>query len=433
MSYFVYPSGINGTSVAKFMKIYYNQRECYCLDDQNNVDSLNENLSKIGSQDIVLVASTRHYEEITNKLEKNNLNYINGIKWCGAFINGEIDKIKQKNKKYIGIVISNHFIENHFVDIDIDLVKIGYEIIYFVFTEELYKKYSQKGICFFAPHSILEEIINVDLMILANGESTNSKVLSVDLTHGYQGMSIIPFMNVDNYFLHRALSRLDYKVVGCKRIQEIDQQYFNDLNVDTKLLPFGYLKLDSDYLKYKDYIEKYPVVSNEYVIIAFTFCDEVEIYQTLIGAIKRAGKKVIISPHPVFAIDILKKIKQNIQKRFYLKDDFNGKMEMFALSCCLITDCSSMGYTYPLTTEKPVIIFSKDKDKYFYAEDHRKNYFDKRIHYFCSNSEELISTINAIETNVQIYKKAINDYRKNECFNFSNSKKELLRWIKNIC
>ncbi|MDY4427245.1 MAG: CDP-glycerol glycerophosphotransferase family protein [Helicobacter sp.] len=433
VKYFIYPQGANGVSIAEFIDIYYRGIKYFFIDDKDSSKSLDKSLAKIGKQDIVLNASSRYYDKLANKLEENNLNYINGIKWCGDCINNKITEIKREtNKQFIGIVISNQFIENHFVGIDRDLKNLGYEIIYFVFTRELYDKYIKKGLCFFAPHSILEEIVGMDLMILANGEPTSDKVVSVDLTHGYQGMSIIPFMQIDNFFMYKALSKLNYKIAGSKRICDIDRQYFDSLGVDTKILPCGYLKLDKDSLEYEEYMKQYPpsyVIDEEYVIIAFTFCNDLNIYKLLIKAISKAQKKIVILPHPVFAEEILKKLEHVIKDNgIFLKKDFNSKMEIFALSCCLITDCSSMGYTYPLTTKKPTIIFSKDRDRYFES-NHSRGYFDTRIHYFCSDSEEVEIVLKEIAKNKQNYENRIVDYRKNECFHFGNSKKQLLAWI----
>lgn len=149
VKYFIYPQGVNGVSIAEFIDIYYRGIKYFFIDDKDSTKTFDKCLAKIGKQDIVLNASSRYYDNLANKLEENNLNYINGIKWCGDYINNKIAEIKREsNKQFIGIVISNQFIENHFVDIDRDLKNLGYEIIYCVFTRELYDKYIKKGLCF---------------------------------------------------------------------------------------------------------------------------------------------------------------------------------------------------------------------------------------------------------------------------------------------
>lgn len=434
MKYFIYPKAINGLSIADFLDIYFHGNQYYFIDDGDEAIALNSISKYIYPDDIVLVASTKNYENIVRKLQERNLCYMDGVSWCGKIINQLINKQKEFGKKYVGIVISSHYIENNFANIDENLQQMGCGVIYFVFDKQLYEKYSSKGFCVLAPHSILEKIDSVDLMVLANGEATHSNVISVNLTHGFQGRSHAYFYREDGE-VSRMLSVLDYEVSGSKNIKAFNERYYKKYGAKTEALPLGYLKLDNDYKKYKKYLDTHfrdGLNCGEFVVLSFTFMNKehnIEKYRMLAKMLKDKKRKVVISPHPTHYENVMQKLTDLFDNQYiFFGNKFENRWEMFARSSCLVTDCSSVGYTYPIITGKPVVIFARDSQEYF-KKAGNNGYFDERIHFFCSTEDELCQIIERIPNISKEYVKVIENYRKDECFNFGCSEKKITDWI----
>lgn len=432
MKYFIYPKAINGLSIADFLDIYFCDNQYCFIDDGDESITLDLIVKDICQDDVVLVASTKNYENIAKKLQERNLRYLDGISWCGEVINQLINEQKEPDRKYVGIVISSHYIESNFANIDENLLQMGYGVVYFVFDKNLYEKYSSKGLCMLAPHSILEKINSVDLMLLANGEATHSNVTSINLTHGFQGRSHAYFYKEDED-VARMLSVLDYEVSGSKNIKAFNEKYYKKYGAKTEALPLGYLKLDSDYKKYERYLEAcFDCGCGEFVILSFTFMNKehnADKYRSLARALKENNKKVVISPHPTHYEIVMQELADVFDNQFIFSgNDFENRWEMFAKSICLVTDCSSVGYTYPIITGKPVIIFARDSQDYF-KKAGNNGYFDERIHFFCSTEDDLCQMVERMPNISEEYTKAIESYRKNECFNFGCSEEKIVDWI----
>ncbi|CAM2803329.1 CDP-glycerol glycerophosphotransferase family protein [Helicobacter burdigaliensis] len=437
MRYFIYPKGVNGEGIGHILTLLEPKAEICFIDDNNKKDSLEVKVLEIDKNDLVLNASTKYYKEIQNKLSRYGISSLNGIEFCGKLLKETIEIYKKQNKYnfYIGIVISNKYIEGHFVKIDEELSKLNFGIIYFVFTKELYEKYAQKSFCVLAPHTILETIDNVDMMLLANGEPTHKNVVSVDFTHGFQGSSVYLFdQNVfDKDFFYHVCSCLDYRICGAKKIEKVNKECFEKFESKTKSLRLGYMKLSKDYQEYCKFLQNKKRIDEEFVLLSFTYLDNLEIYKQIIEASLSLKKKVVISPHPVYADKIIGNMQKDLKnnENVFLNTDFLSRFEMFARSFCLITDCSSMGYTYPLTTAKPTIVYTEDKEHYFSLKFGEEHYFDERLMFFCKGTKEIKSVFNQIELSIKQgdYQKKIEDYRNYECFNFYNAKEKTIEWI----
>ena len=133
MKYFIYPKAINGLSIADFLDIYFCDNQYCFIDDGDESITLDLIVKDICQDDVVLVASTKNYENIAKKLQERNLRYLDGISWCGEVINQLINEQKEPDRKYVGIVISSHYIESNFANIDENLLQMGYGVVYFVF------------------------------------------------------------------------------------------------------------------------------------------------------------------------------------------------------------------------------------------------------------------------------------------------------------
>lgn len=434
MRCFVYPRGINGNMIGEILELLRNDEICY-IDDNSVSENLEMQKRHIGCQDLVLIASSRYYQKIHNRLLNEGIASINGIEFCGKLLNSLINdfKVLDKCNFYIGIVISNGYTRQHFDEIDIRIKKCGFGIVYFVATRKLYNEYQRKGFCVLAGHAILEQINSVDMMLLANGEPTHKNIVSVDLTHNFQGTSSYLFGEFDRDFFFYASSSLNYRVCSAKKIERANREcheIFNPKIIDLRL---GYMKLSKDYKAYQQYITRYKK-REEFVLLCFSFGYDVLMYRKLIAKIIQEGRKVVVLLHPGCDVDIIHGIKGGLESygdNVLYENSFLSRFEMFASSLCLITDASSMGYTFPLTTAKPSIVFTYNKGKYFSTRFKNEHYFDDKLMYFCESIDQLKGVIDVAlkDLNSGEYLARVNYYRMNECFNFFDAKEKLLQWI----
>lgn len=403
------------------------------VDDATNVD-FNHLLQSITKNDLVLVASKNFYEKCAKKLQNVNIKYIDGITFAGKKINQIIND--NKTYKNIGVVIGSHADEIFFCEIYNDLSE--FQIVYFVSSLDDYRRFSLKkrseDLVILARHSILEEVTAIDLMLIVNEERTSREVLTINLTHSFQGACSYPFLGKNTIdFIREAYFTINCVVVGGKRIHQEYESFFESQNIrNCKILDIGYMKLSEDYKKYLSYVSKRENNIGDMVLFCFTYLFENKAdVINLISELLNASIKVCIMPHPIFneeVVEVCEK-KFGIYDNFFMDSNFDSRNEIFSKALCAITDYSSMGYTFPLITGKEVIIYARDKEEFL-----NKNYFDSRLHSLCSSPCEVLSTINKISHNErrEQYQKAILDYRKNECFNFYGARSKVVSEIKNF-
>ncbi|WP_297813596.1 hypothetical protein [uncultured Helicobacter sp.] len=436
MKYYIYGKGVNGEGIVSFLGLYFPNQSYAFIDDSKEESSLINLLAHIQQEDRILIASTLHYEKIEENLTQYHLeNYENGIIWCGEILNQKLKDYKESHcfKKYIGLVVCK-WTEKHFVDLESQLKALGYGVIYFTFYSEIYKKYAKKNFCLFAPHAVLERVVEVEMMLLTNLTPTNEKVISIDITHGFQGSLVYPFMKfslTDKAFLKYSYSTANYIVCGSKKIHRAYEEFFQSIQEKPTLLDTGYLKLDKDVQEFEKFCKKQQVAGiksqNDIVIFAFTFFDEIARMIVLMKECFRLNLRVFFKPHPVYAEKLMPKILEAFAGEKLFIEEMESK-ELFYHSLCVVTDCSSMGYTYPLTTAKPSLILGDNKQEI----DKSEKYYEEKLMVSCSKDEDFREFLQEIIATQESYPVKVKIYRQNECFNFANATKSLVEQIELI-
>lgn len=435
MQYYIYGKGVNGEGIASFLELYFPNESYAFIDDSQKETSLTNLYKQIKKEDRILVASTLHYEKIVKNLQQYGLlNYENGITWCGEIINNQLKEYKQQHsfKKYVGLVICQ-YTEQHFVDLESRLKDADYGVVYFAFHRGLYEKYAKGNFCLFAPHAVLEKIQEVDMMLLTNLAPTNQKVMSIDITHGFQGSLVYPFMQyspTDKAFLEYSYSTADYVVCGGKKIHRAYEEFFQSIEQKPMLLDTGYLKLDKDVQEYEKFCKKQQAAGikpqNNIVIFAFTLFDDIARIVALIKECFRLNLCAFFKPHPVFAEKLMPKIAEVFKGENRFVNEAESKEELFYHSLCLVTDCSSMGYTYPLTTFKPSVCLNLSNVR------GGGHYYDERLMYLCQSDSEFCQSLKKILQEQELYPSRVEWYRQNECFGFRNASQNLMQQIRYI-
>ena len=437
MQYYIYGKGTNGEGIASFLELYFPNQLYTFIDDSEEKSSLAILYKQIKKEDRILIASTLHYEKMAQNLEQYDLsNYENGITWCSKIINNQLKEYKRQHsfKKYVGLA---RYTEEFFLDMESRLKAVGYGVICFVDSREIYKKHNVNSFCFFTPHAILEQVEEVDMFLIADIAPTNQKVITIDITHGFQGSLVYPFMKfspTDKAFLKYAYSTADYVVCGSKKIHRAYEEFFQSIQEKPTLLDTGYLKLDKDVQKYEKFYKQQQAAGikpqNDIVIFAFTFFDESARIIALIKECFKLNLRVFFKPHPVYAEKLIPKIQEAFMGENRFMNEIKSKEKLFYHSLCLVTDCSSMGYTYPLTTAKPSVCLDMNIGNW---EDSKvESYYEDKLMHLCQNNSELCRILKTILQEQELYPSKVEWYRQNECFNFQNARQNLIQQIQSI-
>lgn len=438
MRYYIYPGGVNGKAVLSALEILDVENEYILIDDcfkEHNFTFLCDNIK---DSEVVLIASKFNYEEFSNKLKEQKIyNFVNGIEWVGDKINSYIRKQRNSDKKAIGVVFKQEMIIKNFYGIDKGLEKNGYELVYIVGTTELYNRYHNNHLCILAKDVVLEEVDSLDLIIVACGEPINPKVKSLNLTHGYQGVLHYPFMaysDSDKNFLRYAAERNTYVSCGGKKICRGYGEFFKHFNLENRAVGLGYLNLTQTYKDYNYFLEKNKNFNEDVIIIGFSFLTLEDHIKDLISGLLRMQKKIFIMAHPIFKKQVDEEIIPLFSNNtcFLHESDFESRNEIFARSIYLITDSSSVGYTYPLVTGKRCIVWIKNKEEYWHNKMGEEHYFDPRLHLLSSNVQEVLEIIDEIPSSAVEFRNVVQKYREQECFYFYDSREKTLEFINGL-
>jgi CDP-glycerol glycerophosphotransferase (TagB/SpsB family) len=216
--------------------------------------------------------------------------------------------------------------------------------------------------------------------------------------------------------------------------------------IKPKFINTGYLKLDYMYKKIK--IKKLrKIKKNKTILIAPGYSLNYKKYsmytklkKIIFNLINVNKYRVIFRPHP---LDLTnkgqKKFVYEIINQFKKYKNFKEDLSVSYSSSCLkskilITDISSIAYTYAFANEKTVIFFSKNesllkKDKFLkinYIKDRNK------IGVICINSNKITTAIKKIEKNYNIYVSRIKSLRKKRIHYFNQSITRTENEINNI-
>lgn len=213
--------------------------------------------------------------------------------------------------------------------------------------------------------------------------------------------------------------------------------YEYKLKKKPKLINTGYLKLD---MIYKRVFRKNNKVTKKILIAPvyskankrFTLSEKLDEILDLI--LKYTSYQIIYRPHPLDltpkgSIEILEKIitKYKTNKRFIL-DTKSDYTKSFIDSDIMLTDLSTIAYTYSFSSLKPVLFFNKNflglsKQRFF------NSYFFKDrkvIGDVITNPKDIIKYLNKLNLKLTIYKKKIFKLRKKRIKYFGNSENRTL-------
>jgi hypothetical protein len=216
-----------------------------------------------------------------------------------------------------------------------------------------------------------------------------------------------------------------YLFVPSKPSMKLHQQICKDYQLTNNmvLIPGGYPRLDNNIAGYQ---KKIKIASdNDTIIYAPTLsatvkADETRYTYSILGAVHFIPaildafphKKIIFRPHP----DDLSTLARGMvtqrteafryllilcdtHPRCRLDDNPTDYLDTFASACALISDTSAIAYSFALTTQKPVIFFSRNQQKVVEAMPNVAYINDReKIGYCVDTVDDLLATLKLVLT-----------------------------------
>ena len=364
------------------------------------------------------------------------------------------------------------------INILIHLKKKNKKIIFFYFPVKIYQEHLIK---------IINKINKKSLVILAYNSSSKTQIKKFKNSFfiEFNYIKFIPFANfflkdinlfISSYLMYHyppnskniyishdiydapminsklekkifiQINKLDYILLSSKISIEYFKSKFNFYNIKIKpeLLNIGYPKLDHVYKKIKNTKKN---KKNEVMLIAPGYSlhyKKYNMYQSISKIISTLmsenNNKIIYRPHP---LDLThkgqKKLIYDIIDKFKIYKNFKVDLSVsyinsYLHSKMLITDLSSIAYTYAFATEKPVIFFSKNENELKKNKFLKTNYIQdrKKIGTICANQDKIIKSKNKIELNYNNYVSKIKILRNKRIKYFEKSTQETENQISNI-
>lgn len=447
MEYYIYPAGGHGRTLGSMICFLDSLAKVNFIDDAYEEISLEKQAKAIkesGSE--VLLALEKRNPNSKNILQnlKKNLdsygikNYKNKMLWYSTCVVEECRKKINENQwnpeNIIGIGVYNLGGEKHLGYIDKELKKKGFKVLYLCSNDISYQKYSQQdGEDSYAIPLPIEYFDLVDfiwgLYMTTPLLNRNPKVKYFYQPHGIADMAegILRFGGVEE--MMEIMRAPDFIFTTTKREFEILTQVFADYHLHPKIIKAGYPAFE---ITLKEYQESQEVVKDS-VLVAMHDESDLPDIQESISLLLEKGIKVIFRPgfgwkkkavdgfislysgYSNFSVDA----GERISNQSYLK------------SFAVVISASSVGYTFPMTTLCPAILFFKDAS--VMERNYRGfGYFDSCLHLYAKDASGLLENVLKVQAHHKDYQKKILEYREKEVYHFNQSSAFIAQTLKEI-
>lgn len=447
MECYIYPAGGHGRTLGSMINFLDSSMKVNFIDDAYDEISLDKQAKVIkesGSE--VLLALEKRNPNSKNILQhlKNNLdscgikNYKNKMLWYSTCV---VEKCKRKieenqwnTKDIIGVGVYNLGGEKHLGYVDAELKKNGFKILYLCSNDISYQKYSQKdGDDSYAIPLPIEYFDLVDfiwgLYMTTPLLNRNPKVKYFYQPHGIADMAegILRFGGVEE--MMEIMRFPDFIFTTTKREFEILTQVFSDYHLHSNIIKAGYPAFE---ITLKEYQETQDEVKDS-VLVAMPNESDLPDIQEGIELLLKNGIKVIFRPGFGWKKRVVDEFISLYSGWLNFSVDVGERIstQSYLKSFAVVISASSVGYTFPMTTLCPAILFFKN-ESIINRNYCGFGYFDSRLHLYAKDAKGLLENALKIQKNYKNYQKKILEYRENEVYHFNQSSSFIAQTLKEI-
>ncbi|MDA3967567.1 MULTISPECIES: hypothetical protein [Helicobacter] len=407
------------------------------IDDNNEDTSLKNIAPKITSNDVLLLATRANFINLGRKLAGLKLNFVDGASFVAKKLDEYFYNLGYRQHNTIAVLTYGPSGSKHRGNVEHILKNNGINIVFLCQDENELKKAEDRigdSVAFILNEGEILRRISFFGFIF----SECHEYLSPDVFVGYiphtfaspnQGIAYDKIR--DSAESRMYLENNDFIFSSCLKThytwQEVcNYAYLKDLGADLvgfskfyKVLPFGAPTID----RYKD-IEF--VLQDNTILVCFNLIyTSFEFANNVVSKLLDSGYKVIYRPHINQQNNkVHLKINENFKQNINFTYDVSVKLSLDVISSrpLLITDISSLCYTYPIATLRPCIMcLSKE------SEDKFEVFIERKIQKIAHTYDEILKLCESILQN-DIDDEVLK-YTQNEIFNFGNSSQKIADFI----
>lgn len=448
MRYFIYPKGGHGRTLAEMIKFLDQSVEIAFIDDyyaEISLKAQKEEILKSGDKVLLALEQKNPYSRvimqklIANLKEAKITNYAKAVLWYSSkIVEFAREKVLQKGwirENTLAVGVYNHAGEKHLGFVDEELKKQSFNVLYLCSNDVAYQRYSKKD----SNNSLAIPLVieHFDLVDFVWGiymtTPLNYKNPSVKYFYQPHGIAdflenILRFGGVEETM--EIIRHADYVVAPTKLEVEILKKALQEYCLESKVrvLEGGYPAFE---VVREQILESKNEVLRDSLLVAVSDEEDLLAIKEGIALLLEKGIKVIFRPRPYWN----KTAVDNFQNDFLAYSNFSldnaDKIQAssYQKSFAVLTTASSVGYTFPLTTFCPAILYFKDRTKldsnfYGYA------YFNSILHKRASTPLELLEAtqdLACVQKN-----QAIMEYKNAQVFHLGSASLEIAKSIKAI-
>ncbi|MDD6055305.1 MAG: hypothetical protein SOW25_02985 [Helicobacter sp.] len=445
MQYYIYPKGGHGRTLGEMIKFLDSSVDIKFIDDYYKDISLQtqkEEILKSGAKVLLALEQKNPYSRVIMQTLVKNLkgcgisNYENNMLWYSSQIVKKTREILAKQgwsaENTIGVGVYNHAGEKHLGFVDSELKKQGFNVLYLCSNDVSYQIYRQKD----ADNSLAIPLVveHYDLVdyIFAIYMTTplnykNPKVKYFYQPHGIADMceGIIRFGGINESM--EILRHTDYIMAPTKKEVAIIKDALSEYGCKAEVLSVGYPAFEI----VENQLESCKEYKRDSLFIAVSDESDLEAIKDGVRLLLDNKIKVIFRPRPYFKKQVVDEFIDYFKDSSYFSLDLESKISAhsYKASFAVVTTASSVGYTYPLTTFCPAILYFSDVSKKE-CKWRQYAYFDSNLHLFASKPQELLEAAVYARNNVAKNKEIIEKYKKEQVFNLGSASKIAAKMVK---
>lgn len=463
MHYYIYPKNWDGEDISE--NIAYFDEDCtHSFIDDSIVETSLEYLEKEiknRKDSLILITSKYRYFEIAEKLESFGItNYVDGLKFSANKIGNWFRR--QKFGRYsIGFLMSNLPHSDHVKNIIAEFLRREVPVIFLISDHDLLERYRTqfpRSMILLTRADLLEYLDFFDVGYATSSSAKfHSNACSILAPQGF----LDP---VQNYFYFSkqqsdasigARAMVDYIVAHSKEMAEIYRQLLRPTPNPRKIVHGGYPSLDA-------YIQAYEAFTStkgastpppiKTIIVGFTVDGSGVLPQTeddeeidVCGLSPRLIRelltellkeyRVIFRPHPESTKSLwMKEIADSFisHSRFVYDTSSRLSLEFMSEAFTLITNQSSIGHTFPLTTCKKAVIYYPNKSFIPNLGEVAQGAVNPTLQYLAHSTDEVLAAVKKIELEGITNQQEIEHYRATEVFNLGRSSEFIVDFIQGL-
>lgn len=465
MHYYLYPKGTNAKVVAWGLENFFENVSFSFIDDGDPISSLEANLEIIkkgieGGEAEILICSKRFCDVILEKLFNNGIRECrNGLELVANKINAYY-KDKFPMYKRIGILLDGYGAnQKHLGNIPMYLQKFGFKVIYLIVPDsEWLEDIKGKGGILsddelvYVTDEFLELFDFYPFIIFQNERLTklNPNITSLKLFVTAEQMSNQIVRHNPNYAAMEVLGNglCDYVNVHSESLYNAMLERLSEVKKTVgvnngKFLKGGYPSIDKQIADFTDKDCKRDTI---------IFISSHGFYENCMDFVEEAvwslidKYRILWKSHPVFVKKLSFEEEMSLIKKFMHHKNFvyyrEARLNQAELerSICIMVNTSSMGYSYPPLAKRPAILLYPSESVKL-LQTTKDAYYNPKIHirYIQAsagggNCGELVSIVRNLaedKATQQQWKDKIEDYCKNDLFNYGCASEFIAKWICN--